>query len=643
MKKIFIDFETRSTIDLTKTGIYPYSAHPTTDVNCLGWAIDGGFVEIWEPGDDIPAELLAAIKSGALLYAFNASFERHIWNKVLTRYGFPALYLERFYCVAACARGQGFPGKLEKVAQFADLPFGKDMTGHTLMLKLCKPRRYEDDGTPVWWNNRDEYIRQCEYCRQDVEVERAIYNMLIPFTEQELADYHLSEEINDRGVHIDVELARAAVKGVEEEKIDSNDIIKSMTNGAVKSHTEVAKIMAWVEKEWKPITSLAKSDVYDALAEDDIPPHVADVLEIRVNNAKSAVAKYSAMLHHQMGGLVRGGYLFRGAGQTGRYSSLGVQRHNLLRKARLDTIPVLKRHGIAGLKMMGDPVQLLAEMVRPTFVAPKGEKFIIGDFAQIEARIVAWLADEVQLLDIFRVNGDPYCMFGTKAFGRTITKADELERFISKGCVLGLGFGGAEGALARSMKKENIVLPHEQLTNLVSTYRNTFTRIKALWKVLSSAVLSAMFSTGDMVPVGPIAFLFDGTHLWCRLPSGRLMCYPFAKVVQDEYGDCVEYRRGNRNPKSGVMEWPVVRIWHGLTLENLAQGIAYDLLQGAMRRLADWDIRLHTHDELVVSVDENEAEEREPKFMELMVAGEEWASGLPISAETIIDTRYVKK
>lgn len=790
---IHLDFETRSLVDLKKRGVYNYATHPSTDINCMAWAIDDNRVELWLPGDPIPEELIEAVKRGDLIAAWNAGFERLIWNFVLApKYGFPQLPLTRFYCIAALSRARGYPGALDKAARFAGLPYQKDMEGHHLMLKLCKPRRIEEDGEIVWWDDPREYERLGNYCVQDVEVERAMFHLLLPFTDQELADFHLSEEINDRGVMIDLELAHAAVSGVNTEKLTSDDAMKSLTDGAVTTCNQRDKILAWVEDQWKAIPSLNKTDVLDALQEDDIPPHVAEVLELRLENAKAAVSKFSAMLDRHSHGVVRGLYVFRGAGQTGRYTSFGLQTQNLVRESNLTAIPVLKKRGLAGLKMLGDPVKLLSQMVRPAFVAAPGKTFLIKDFAQIEARVTAWLAGEEKLLSLFRAGKDTYCAFGSVAFKRPITKADVTERFVSKtciasgelvltdsglvpieqitcnhrvwdgvewvthdgliyqgerevityagltatpdhrvylqdgtlcelgraasegleiadtgyggeavrvgrnfversadretpenthavcelqntkkaigqtkrkvwdllnagprhrftvsgklvsNCVLGLGFGGAEGALARGLKKEGLVLPMSELTEHVGTYRNTYTEIRKLWYALRDAVLMAMLSPGTMVPVGPVNYLFDGEHLWCRLPSGRLMCYPYTKVVEDEWGHSVEYRRGNRNPKSGVMEWPVVRLWHGMLTENLAQAIAYDLLQGALRRLREWQVRMHIHDEIVTEVDAVEAEVLLEEALVIMTEVPEWAEGLPIAAEGKISDRYVK-
>lgn len=641
---LHIDFETRSAADLLKVGAYNYARHPTTDILCMGWAVGDGDVAIWRPGKPPPKALLRALEDGLLIAAWNAQFERLIWNNVLVRYGFPPLPLERFYCIAALSRARGYPGKLEKAAMFAGLPWQKDMEGHRLMMKLCRPRRVEEDGAIEWWDYAPDYDRLAQYCRQDVLVERAMFNQFIPFTDLELSDYHEAERINDRGVCVDLALAEAAVRGAEKEKLTSTDALIALTGGEVDSHMQIERILTWVEGEWKRLPNLNKSTVIDALLEDDIPPHVADVLEIRLEQARAAVSKFSAMRERSdSSGIVNGLFMFRGAGQTGRFSATGVQIHNVVRESAVHAIPVLLKRGISGLRMIGDPVHLLAQMVRPAFIAAPGKTYLIVDYAQIEARITAWLAGEESLLKIFRAGGDPYCAFGTVAYGHVITKADELERLASKQCVLGLGFGGAEGALARAMKSAaNIVLPGEQLTHLVGTYRNTYTCIVKLWYVLRDAVLSAMYSRGTIVEVGPIAYLFDGEHLWCRLPSGRLMCYPFAKIVTDEWGDSVEYRRGNRSPKSGVTEWPTVRLWHGVLIENLAQGIAFDLLMGALRRLHDWAVRIHVHDEIVAEVDIDKAESLLPEMVEIMTEVPPWAVGLPIAAEGKISPRYVK-
>jgi DNA polymerase len=642
---IHADFETRSTFDLLKGGIYNYAAHPTTDVNCLAYAFDGGDVELWLPGEDPPSELLYHLKQGEHFGAWNAQFERLIWNNVMPRHGFPTIPLSQFYCVAALSRARGYPGGLDKAARFAGIPQLKDKEGHYLMLKLCKPRSMEYGNVPVWWDDPRDYERLAEYCRQDVKVERALFHTFIPFTDSELTDYHISEEINDRGVMIDTKLASHAIWFAEKEHIDNDRALTILTKGWVTAHTQVEKIKSWVATQWKPVEDLSKGTIIDLLDESDIPDNVKQVLEIRSGQAKAAVSKYQAMLDRKsIDDYLRGLFMFRGAGQTGRYSSTGAQVHNTMAETFPEAIPFMLEDNHAALKMLDDPVTILAKLVRPTFIASPGKVFLIGDYAQIEARITAWLAGETELLQLFRSGVSPYSSFGEAVTCRKISKTETPKEYkVFKACVLGLGFGGGEGALARSLKKEGIDVPIDERKALVAAYRGKYTRItQGLWPALRDAVLLAMYSPGAMFPVGPVNYLFDGEHLWCRLPSGRLMCYPFARIVQDDYGDCVEYRRGNRSPKAGVQEWPVVRLWYGLLTENLAQAIAYDLLAGALRRLRGECVRIHVHDEIVDEVDEEEPDEVLEDFLATMAAGEDWSEGLPIMAEGKISRRYTK-
>jgi DNA polymerase len=500
----------------------------------------------------------------------------------------------------------------------------------------------------MWHEDAQEHARLGEYCKRDVEVERRMMSILMTFTEQELADYHLSEHINDNGVCIDIDLAKAVVATTDVEKLETCAALARLTGGKVTTHSQIARILDWVEGRWKRLPGLAKDIVEDALEDSDIPDDVAEVLELRHGNAKAAVSKFNAMLERELDGVIHGLFMFRGAGQTGRYSSVGLQIHNLIRTtASQSAINVFKRRGIEGLRMLGDPVHLLASMVRPTFIPLPGKTFLIGDFAQIEARVTAWLAGATRLLQAFESGRDVYCEFASIAYGRPIVKGvDNFERFVGKGCVLGLGFGGSEAALARTLKQDKVELAIEQRNELVRIYRKEYApEIPRFWRALQDAVLTATEQSGRGVRVGPVEYLHDGVHLWCRLPSGRFICYPFAVTVQTDYGYSVEYRRGNRAPKSGETKWPVVQLWGGLLTENLAQSIAFDLLMGAIRRVAadaEFKLRLHVHDEIVAEVDAVLAETLLPRFLSYMEELPPWAEGLSVKVEGKASPRYTK-
>jgi DNA polymerase len=649
---LHIDFETRSLIDLAKEGVYRYSAHPSTEVICLAWAIDDGPVEshnLLLYGYEMPESIRSWVEGGGMIAAHNAAFERLIWTRVLgQRHGWLVPRLEQFYCTSALSRARGGPGKLEKAAVFYELPYKKDMEGQRLMLRMCRPRSCVD-GHVRWNQDPEDMERLTEYCRQDVVVERAITSVLMPFNAKELSQYHLSERINDRGVHVDLALATAAVEGMKHEREDASAALADLTDGYVTSPNQVKRIQRWLMERGVELASLDKESIEDLLQDESLPSDVREVLDIRQEQGKAAVSKFQAMLDREEDGYLKGMYVFRGAGQTGRFASCGVQVHNLIRETDVESIKVLLAKGIDGLRLLGNPVHVLARMVRPALMADRGKVLLIGDYNAIEARITAWLANDNTLLKLFREGGDPYCDFASVAFGRNITKADELERFVGKGCILGLGFGGAEGALDKSLRKGGVVLPADRLTSLVQLYRERHDAIRRYWYRLRDAALDSMYSPGTIFSAGLIEFVHLHNDLWVRLPSGRLMCYPYARIVDGQYGDEIEYRRGNRSPKNGEKKWPTVRLWFGMLMENIAQGVALDLLLHAMQTIepgpetsGDMVIRLHTHDEIVVEVDEEGATASMESFKAAMESAPDWAKGLPIKAEIKQSKRYRK-
>ena len=643
---LHLDFESRSTVDLKSEGVYRYWNHPLTEVTMACWAIDDGPVHTWWPGDPCPQELRQWVRDGGMVAAHNAAFERLAWWKcMIPKHRWPEIPLDQFYCTAALARARGFPGALDKASRFGKLPFQKNMGGHALMMKLCKPRGYADSDVnqPLWHEDPEDLLEESKYCAQDVETERALTKYLIPLSKEELRDYHISERINDRGIFVDLELARAATISSDIEKLAAAETLTRLTDGAVTAHTQVARILDWLASRGVHLANLNKGTIEETLEDFELTDEEIQVLEIRRDNAKAAVTKFAAMLNRQIEGRVQGLFMFRGAGQTGRYSSTGVQVHNLVRDSSPQAIPILKKRGLDGLRMLGDPVALLSQMVRPAFIPAPGHSFLIGDYAAIEARIAAWLAGATTLLERFAKRQDVYCDFASRAYHKVITKKENpTERFIGKGCILGLGFGGAEGALARSLAQGKVFLPPEELRVLIDLYRKDYApEIPVYWRALDDAAMLAMRQPGRMGVAGRISYLFDGTHLWCKLPSGRLMCYPFAEVVEGEYGPAIEYRRGNRSPKKDDPRWPTVQLWYGMLMENCCQGIAFDLLSGALRELHK-DVRIHVHDEIVVEVPTEKAGRELPKFKATMEQVPDWAEGLPIEVEAKIEQRYVK-
>ena len=648
MPILSLDYETRSVCPLQIEGVYRYARHPSTDITCAAWAIDDGPIELWLPGDPVPEELIEHVAAGGLVRAWNAAFERLIWWHVAgPRHGWPAIALEQFACTAAQARSQGWPGGLDKAARFANTDYRKDADGHRVMLKLCKPRRTEPDGTPVWWDDPDDYAALYAYCVQDVEVERAIAETLLPWQERERWLYLATERLNDRGVRFDRDLAVRALTAAELERSESNARLSELTGGAVSGVTKIADLKGWLADAGLEIDSLGKPAVAEILENQDVADDVREVLDIRTSNGAAAVSKFQAMLDRGVGDHLHGLFMFCGAGQTGRWSGAGrVQIHNLRRDAAtVREVETFKHRGVAALRLLGSPVQLLAGMVRLALVPEPGALFAAADYSAVEARVLPWLAlgcgvkdkSLEAYLEAWR-RGDPIYEIQAAAMGVG-------DRQIGKVAVLSLGFGGGAGAYRSMARNYGIRVDEKTAEKYKVAWRRANPWAQKFWYKLEQSVLLAMRSPGQMIDLGLLAFMFEAGHLWCRMPSGRLFCYPFASVVDGQYGDVVQYRRGNRAPKAGSVGWPTVDLWGGLVSENLTQGAARDVMADAILAIEAepeaGTVRLHIHDEIVL--EHRVFDEARLALIErLMTCSSPWAAGLPLKVDIKTMTRYMK-
>lgn len=350
-KKISIDFETRSAVDLRKAGVDVYASDASTDALCLAWAVDDAPVEIWRLGDPMPFDLFFEIEDGAEVYAWNAPFEWHIWNLCcVPKYGWPPLPIEQLFCSMAMSYAMAMPGKLENCAIAIGSKLQKDMTGNRVMMQLSQPRAFEN-GKTIWWrpsqakDNKDlaEILEKFEklynYCIQDVEVEREIAKNLVPLSRQEREIWLLDFEINRRGVRIDASAVLSAMALLDFEKEFNTREMRRMTGNMVSTPDAVAQIKFYLESKGLDVPSLAKADVLDMLALDDLPDDCRRVLELRKSSAKSSTAKLDAMFQGASNdGRVRGCFQYHGAA-TGRWSGRRIQLQNLPRsKIKQDEI-----------------------------------------------------------------------------------------------------------------------------------------------------------------------------------------------------------------------------------------------------------------------------------------------------------------
>ena len=631
---LWIDFETRSHCDLKKHGVYNYAQDITTEVLCMSYAFDDEDVQTWTPDQPFPERVR---NHKGLIYAHNAAFERLIFWYVL-QINFE---LEQFYCTATQARANCAPGSLEDVGRFAGASMKKDYRGAQLIRALCVPPFKEDVALMA---------EMVQYCEQDVRAMRAVSKSLRPLSNEELEDYHVNERINDRGVLVDVPLAHAAIAYAATELEDIQSTVRAVTNGAITS-VRSPKMREWV-KERLSSEHLKLMEVEDGkysidkrvranlLATDDLPPDVAEVIQCADDLWASSVAKFSRLkdLADVEDRRVRGAFVFAGGSATGRASSYGAQVHNFTRKCARDPESVrdamVLGHSI--VPQFGKRVtDVLKGMLRPAIIPAKGKALVVADWAQIEARMTPWLSgrgDDV--LDVFRSGRDIYVREAAAMYKIPESEVTPDQRQIGKVAILACGFGGGLGAFSAMGRAYGLSMSESDAQRTVDAWRRANQWAVRYWQELETGYMIAMRNKGREIVAGRVTYLYDGQHLWYALPSGRILCYPFAKIEEDG----ISYAKAAWKPAADASEWPRARLWRGLACENITQACANDVLRHALRQLDD--VVLHIHDEIVIETDQPEKVEDELK--KVMCTPPPWAQGLPLDAEISIMTRYGK-
>jgi DNA polymerase len=628
---LWADFETRSACDLKVAGVYNYAQHGSTEVLCMSYAFDDDDVQTWTPSQPFP-HWVADHKG--LIYAHNAAFERLIFWYVLQI----DFALEQFYCTAAQARANCAPGSLEDVGRFAGASMKKDHRGAQLIRKMSVPP-YEE--------SPELTAEMVSYCEQDVRAMRAVSKAMRPLSAQELQDYHVNERINDRGVLVDVPLCHAAVKYASAELIEIQDIVAEVTKGEITS-VRSPKMREWVlarvgpqakklmEKDGK--YSIDKTVRANLLNCEDVPHDVQEVIQCADDLWASSVAKFSrlAQLSDEEDGRVRGAFVFAGGSATGRASSYGAQVHNFTRKcaAAPEQVRTAMVRGHAIVPKFGKRVtDVLRGMLRPALVPSKGKYLVVADWSAIEARVNPWLSGRGDdKLAIFASGEDVYKVNASATFNVSVSQVNKDQRQIGKVQELACGFAGGVGAFAAMGRAYGILLPESDARRMVDAWRRANPWSVLYWQDLESAYTRAMRNKGKEFSAGRVTYLFDGLHLWYVLPSGRILCYPYARLESEG----VTYAKAAWKPAADAKEWPRARLWKGLACENITQAVANDLLRHSLRQLDD--VVLHVHDEIVIETATPDPE----ALRSIMCTPPDWAKGLPLDAEVSIMERYGK-
>lgn len=648
MTILWLDFETRSRCDLPTRGAYNYAQDPSTEVLCMSYAFDDDEVVTWTPDQPFPTRV--AIHNGQIR-AHNAAFERLIfWYVLCPDFGVPEPKLEQFYCTATQARANCAPGSLEDVGRFAGASMKKDHRGAQLIRALSIPQadgRFREDPALM-----AEMIR---YCEQDVRAMRAFSKAMRDLSNEELLDYHTNERINDRGVRLDKPLALAAVKyaAQELEEIETrvNEVsgLTSVRSPRMREWVyervgpEARKLMnVWKDGEQKvSIDKTVRANLLAMENPDEVPSEVSEVVQCADDLWASSVAKFSRAeaLSDDEDHRVRGAFVFCGGSATGRASSYGLQVHNFPRRCAAE--PELTRQAMVRghqiVPQYGKRVtDVLKGMLRPSLIPAPGKSFVVADWSSIEARVTPWCSGEAgnDKLDLFRHGADVYKVNAAATFQCSVEDVTKDQRQVGKVQELACGFAGGVGAFAAMGRIYGIVLPESEARKMVDAWRRANPWSVPYWQELEVAYTRAIRNPKREFVAGRVTYMFDGCHLWYALPSGRVLCYPYARIEEDG----VTYAKASWKPAADASEWPRARLWRGLACENITQATAADILRHALRQLPD--VVLHVHDEIVVETDQPDAMLAE--MQRVMSTPPAWAEGLPLAAEADIMSRYGK-
>ena len=661
MKTIHIDLESYSGNDLGKCGVYKYVQHPDFDILLFGYAVDGGAVRVADlaSGETLPEEVLAALSDETVTkWAFNSNFERVCLSEWLRRnhpeyfssYSVPGDtvgdYLDPrgWKCSMVWSAYMGLPLSLAGAGAVLGLEEQKLKEGKDLIRYFCVPCKATKANGGRSRNlpehDREKWERFKSYNQRDVEAEMSIQEKLRNFPVPDFVweEFWLDQEINDRGILLDMDLAENAIllDGISKYKL--SDSMKEITG--LENPNSVAQMKQWLSGRGVETETLGKKDAARMIADRDVDEEVAEALKLRLQLAKSSVKKYQAMRNAVCrDGRARGMFQFYGANRSGRWAGRIIQLQNLPQNHMEDLEQargLVKNGDYEALAMLYDSVpNVLSELIRTAFVAGDGNKFCVADFSAIEARVLAWLAGERWRMDVFVNNGDIYCASASAMFGVPVEKHGRNAELRQKGKIaeLALGYGGSVGAL-KSMGAMEMGLAEEELQPLVDSWRTANPNIVRFWWDVDRAVKKAVKQREPSVLRG-IRFECRSGMLFITLPSGRRLSYVKPRIGENRFGtESVTYEG-----VGGTKKWERIESYGPKFVENIVQAISRDILCYAMRTLSHCRICAHVHDELIIECRKDASLDA---ICEQMGRTPPWAEGLVLRADGY-ETLFYKK
>ncbi|WP_302380421.1 DNA polymerase [Anaerotignum lactatifermentans] len=636
LKSISWDLETYSSVDLAKCGVYRYCESKDFEILLAAYSIDGGAVQVTDLacGEKLPQEILDALEDETVeKWSYNSQFERICLSRLL---GYPAgdyLAPESWRCSMVWASTLGLPRSLESVGAVLGLEKQKLTEGKDLIRYFCvpcKPTKANGGRT----RNRPEHDpekweRFKAYNLRDVETEMQIQKRLskFPVPDAIWEEYHLDQEINDRGIGVDMELVRQAIVMDARSRERLTATMQELTE--LNNPNSVQQMKQWLADHGLETDTLGKKAVAELIK--TAPEPLREVLSLRQQLAKSSVKKYTAMENAVCtDSRAHGMFVFYGANRTGRFSGRLIQLQNLYKNTMPDLAQAraLVRSGnYEALSMLYEDIpDTLSQLIRTAFVPQDGRKLIVADFSAIEARVLAWLAGEKWVLEVFEKGGDIYCETAARMFHCRVEKHGENAELRQKGkqATLSCGYGGSVGAL-KAMGALEAGMTEEELQPLVDSWRAANPNIVRFWWDVDRAVKECVKMR---IPTETHGLRFDyrSAMLFITLPSGRRLAYVKPRIGENQFGgESVTYMG-----VGGTKKWERLESYGPKFVENIVQGTARDILCYAMQTLKNCSIVAHVHDEIIIEADRRMSV---TAVCEQMGRTPPWAKGLKLRAD----------
>lgn len=662
--KLYIDFETYSECPLDLCGAYVYANHSSTDVLCMSYKFGDGPTKMYKhlEGHKLPQEIIDHIKAGGIVAAWNAFFDMSIWFFVCAKkFGWPNVPLNQWEDTMAKAAAHAFPLKLEKCAEAMELPIGKDTISGKILNKLSKPQKDKkgnvipnEDGSVFRWypdTAPDSFATLYKYGIRDTDVMYLIDIELPDLSPVEMDYWRFNHKINARGIYVDKDSIEVILPKITKEVLQFNNRVSILTNGVITKITQVQRIKKFANSHGVDLPNTQKETLEEYLkTPEQLPDIVREILEMRLMGGKSSTGKYETMRNMaHIDNRVRGTLVYCGAIKTGRWAGRGIQPHNYPKPTveyeSIDQLidDLLSKDELEINEQYGSFMHAASTATRGMICAPPRKILYIADYNAIEPRILFWLAGATEALEVYRQGGDIYVVMAAGVYNKNPSDIDGDERWLGKQIILGCGYGMGPPKFVGTCANygRHISLPLAEQS--VYAYRDQYYQVVNLWNKLEESAMKAVAFKGKIYPAagGKLLFKMVGKHLYMKLPSGRKIVYPFARLenVKTPWGQ-VKKALTYRTIENQF--WRRTSTFGGKIAENACQGIARDFMIYGMIEAENEGYEMVTtvHDEAVAEQYEGKGDL--DQYCELLVRKDSWGKDCPLAAEGKVLKRYQK-